>query len=167
MISTVQVPDFQQAMASFPGGITAVTTHSTDGPIGIIATAVCSLSAEPPSILVCVHKHASVHDAILDAGCFAVNLLSTRHQALVARFSQQRGAARFEPALWAPLKTGAPTLSNAALTLDCTLLDTHDGYSHTIIVGAVAATKVGDTANAGCLLWHDRTFARSSPLAAY
>jgi len=166
MISTVQVPDFQQAMASFPGGVTAVTTNSVDGPIGIIATAVCSVSAEPPSILVCVHKSASVHDAILDAGYFAVNLLSTRHRELVARFQRQRGAERFEPHLWAPLKTGAPTLAGAALTLDCTLLDTHDGYSHTIIVGAVSATRIHHTADAGCLLWHDRTFALSSPLAA-
>ncbi|AVF38899.1 flavin reductase [Pandoraea apista] len=166
MISTVQVPDFQQAMATFPGGITAVTTRSADGPIGMIATAVCSVSAEPPSILVCVHKSASVHDAILDAGCFAVNLLSTGHRELVARFAQQQGAERFEPHLWAPLKTGAPTLAGAALTLDCTLLDTHDGYSHTIIVGAVAATKINRSADTGCLLWHDRTFARSSPLTA-
>ena len=166
MTSTVQIPDFQQAMASFPGGITAVTTRSVDGPIGIIATAVCSLSAEPPSILVCVHKSASVHDAILDTGRFAVNLLSTEHRALVARFQQQRGAARFEPARWTALQTGAPILTDAAVALDCTLLDTHDGYSHTIIVGAVAATRLGNAPDAGCLLWHDRTYARSSPLAA-
>jgi len=166
MTSTVQITDFQQAMASFPGGITAVTTRSGDGPIGIIATAVCSLSAEPPSILVCVHKSASVHDAILETGRFAVNLLSTEHRALVARFQQQRGAARFEPAQWTALQTGAPILADAAVALDCTLLDTHDGYSHTIIVGAVAATRLGNTPHAGCLLWHDRTYARSSPLAA-
>ncbi|ALS61793.1 flavin reductase family protein [Pandoraea norimbergensis] len=164
MTSTVQIPDFQQAMASFPGGITAVTTRSADGPIGIIATAVCSLSAEPPSILVCVHKRASVHDVILEAGRFAVNLLSTGHRELVARFQQERGAARFEADLWTQLETGAPILANAAVALDCTLLNTHDGYSHTIIVGAVAATRVGTTPDASCLLWHDRTYAQSKPL---
>lgn len=166
MTSTIALPDFQQAMASFPGGITAVTTRFTDGPIGIIATAVCSLSAEPPSILVCVHKSASVHDAILEAGHFAVNLLSTRHRALVARFKQQRGAARFEPGLWTQLETGAPILADAAVALDCTLLNTYDGYSHTIIVGAVAATRKGGASDAGCLLWHDRSYACSSPLTA-
>ncbi len=153
-------------MASFPGGITAVTTRSADGPIGIIATAVCSLSAEPPSILVCVHKRASVHDSILEAGRFAVNLLSTGHRELVVRFQQERGAARFEADLWTQLETGAPILASAAVALDCTLLDTHDGYSHTIIVGAVAATRVGTTPDASCLLWHDRTYAQSTPLMA-
>jgi len=163
---TVEVVDFQQAMSSFPGGITAVTTQRNHLPVGIIATSVCSLSADPPSIIVCINKNASLHDAILAEKCFAVNLLSTTHQAVVQRFQSHKGHDRFESHLWTTLNTGAPILVNAATALDCELLDTHDGYSHTIIVGAVKATTTTTAANQDCLLWHGRGYARSTPLFA-
>lgn len=160
----VAASDFQQAMAAFPGGITALTTLHDGQPIGIIATAVCSLSTEPPSILVCVNKNASVHDAILKSRRFAVNLLSTAHREVVQRFTSRHGAERFAPDQWETLETGAPILVEAALVLDCELLDTHDGYSHTIVVGAVKATQLARAPDTGCLLWHARGYARSEPM---
>jgi flavin reductase len=164
MTSTVKVSDFQQAMAALPGGITAVTTLDGAAPAGIIATAVCSLSAEPPSIVVCVNKNASVHDAILRSRRFAVNLLAADQHGVAQRFRCQRGSERFDAGLWSALATGAPILVNAALALDCTLLDAYDGYTHTILVGAVQATQLPPVRDEGPLLWHERGYARSHPL---
>ena len=164
MTSTVKVSDFQQAMAAFPGGITAVTTLDGAAPAGIIATAVCSLSAEPPSIVVCVNKHASVHDAILRSRRFAVNLLSTDQHDVAQRFQRQKGSERFDVRHWSSLETGAPILINAALALDCALLDAYDGYTHTILVGAVQAAQMPAAGDGGPLLWHERAYARSRPL---
>lgn len=167
MTSLVQAPEFQQAMAAFPGGITAVTTLTANGPAGIIATAVCSLSAEPPSLIVCVNKNASVHDAILASRRFAVNLLSTAQCSVAQRFQSHKGAERFDAHRWSELATGSPILEDAAVVLDCTLNDTHDGYSHTILVGAVQATRVAGPDSGTMLsplLWQGRGYARSHPL---
>lgn len=164
MNTTVAKADFQRAMASFAAGITAITTQRDGCPVGIIATSVCSLSADPPSIIVCVNKDSSVHDAILQEGRFAVNLLSVAHCDVVQRFQSHKGDARFEPDIWASLETGAPILVNAAVALDCELLDRHDGYSHSIIVGGIKATRLADAPHADCLLWHDRAYACSVPL---
>ena len=70
---------FKEAMGRFAGAVTAITTFANEQPAGLIATAVCSLSCEPPSVIVCVNKTASAHDLILNNGYFGVSLLAPAH----------------------------------------------------------------------------------------
>ncbi|MDR5836248.1 flavin reductase family protein [Caballeronia sp. LZ034LL] len=157
---------FQDAMALFAAGVTAVTTLRDGKPAGLIATSVCSLSSDPPSLVVCVNKNASAHDAIVKHGTFAVNLLSVEQSDIVDRFRAAKGDARFEPGQWTTLETGAPVLADAAVVLDCRLDKCHDGYTHSIFVGVIERISSRRDVDSACLLWHGRSFARSTPLGA-
>ncbi|MBB5411148.1 MULTISPECIES: flavin reductase family protein [unclassified Paraburkholderia] len=156
--------NFQQAMSLFAAGVTVITAMHHAKPVGLIATSVCSLSDDPPSVIVCVNKCASSHDAILGAGSFAVNLLSTAHCGLVDTFRKRKGQDRFAANKWSSLETGAPILPDATVALDCEISDRHDGFTHSIIVGVIREIAFNETVDAGCLLWHERGFARSAPL---
>ena len=149
-------------MASFASGVTAITTREADQCMGLIATSVCSLSAAPPSLIICVNKSASAHDVILRQKYFAVNLLADNQKSVAQRFASYKGADRFEPALWTSLSTGAPILRDALVAFDCTVLAVHDGFSHSIIVGEIIEAQLGATETGSCLLWHQRDFARSA-----
>jgi flavin reductase len=160
------VHSFQDAMALFAAGVTAVTTMRDGQPVGLIATSVCSLSSEPPSIVVCVNKSASAHDAIVAHGKFAVNLLSDDQSDVVERFREAKGHERFAAGQWTTLATGAPVLADAAVALDCTLEKCHDGFTHSIFVGVIERISCRQSVDASCLLWHARAYARSMPLVA-
>ncbi|PLZ03172.1 flavin reductase [Burkholderia sp. WAC0059] len=162
--AAVQPALFQEAMSRFAGTVTIVSTEVDGRRYGMVATSVCSVSAEPPTLLVCINKSASTHDPIVAARHFAVNALSTRHAELVRRFSTMAGEARFEPGRWNPLTTGAPVLVDAGIALDCRLIAAHDGFSHTIFVGQVAEAIVSDEPPPDALLWHRRGLANCSPL---
>ncbi|WP_118183872.1 flavin reductase family protein [Paraburkholderia phosphatilytica] len=157
---------FKNAMARFTNGVTAVTTADNGAPAGLIATSVCSLSADPPTVIVCVNKHASSHDAILRSRFFAVNLLAADQKDVAQRFASAKGAARFDPAQWTVGKTGAPILTGSVVSLDCNVIATHNGYSHTIFVGEITASITHPNASANCLLWHQRNFAAAAVAAA-
>ncbi|MFK0378317.1 flavin reductase family protein [Pandoraea sp. NPDC090278] len=157
---------FRHAMTCFASGITAVTTYEDRVPSGLIATSVCSLSADPATILVCVNKTASAHDVILRTRRFAVNLLSAEQLAVAKRFTSLRGPERFDPVNWQAGELDVPTLTGAVVVFECQLAKVHDGFTHSIIVGQITRATVNDEGAADCLLWHHRDFARTVQQAA-
>lgn len=152
------VDDFRRAMGRFAGAVSAITTEEDGEPSGLIATAVCSLSFEPPSVLACVNKRGRSHDAIVRRGAFAVNLLSPALIGVASRFQKESGAARFEAGLWTPGPTGCPLLVGAPMVLDCRLATVHDGYSHSILVGEVAHVELSGSGEQSSLLWQGRGY---------
>jgi flavin reductase len=165
MTSNTNADVFRHAMTRFASGITAITTRENGLPSGLIATSVCSLSAEPATMLVCVNKSASAHDVILRTKTFAVNLLSADQMSVAERFMASRGPDRFDPAQWEDGAAGSPVLTSAVVVFDCRLIAIHDGFTHSILVGQIADATVNDDAAADCLLWHRHTFAQMSPRA--
>jgi flavin reductase len=157
--------EFREAMARFPGAVTAITTAEAGEPLGFIATAVCSLSMDPPSVIVCVNKSVSAHDVILHQGFFAVNVLTADHSDIVKRFGERKGSARFDGTEWVTGETGAPLIVGARVSLDCTLAKAHDGFSHTIMVGVVENVVLPDAGEGHCLLWQGRSFHKAIELA--
>lgn len=157
---------FRRAMGRFAGAVTLITTSENGRPSGMVATAVCSLSAEPPSILVCVNRSASCHDIILRRRIFAVNLPELDSKHVVERFSQQSGSTRFDPPAWYAGETGAPLLRGARVSLDCRVAMVHDGFSHSIVVGTVVAATMAPDGTGPCLLWHGHRFHAAQPLEA-
>ncbi|ODP35552.1 flavin oxidoreductase [Pandoraea sp. ISTKB] len=157
---------FRHAMTCFASGITAVTTYEQGTPSGLIATSVCSLSADPATILVCVNKSASAHDVLLRTRRFAVNLLSAEQLPVARRFTSLRGPERFDPAHWRTGDLDVPTLLDAVVVFECQLAKVHDGFTHSIIVGQIVKATVNDAREADCLLWHHRDFAHSPQRAA-
>ncbi|MNO91938.1 Flavin-dependent monooxygenase, reductase subunit HsaB [compost metagenome] len=147
---------FREAMGRFAGAVNAITTFEGDQPVGLIATAVCSLSAEPPSVIVCVNKSASAHNAMLNNGYFGLSLLSPAQSHVVSRFTKQKGSERFASEDWDLEGGKAPVLWNAPVGMICKIGNCFDGFSHTIIVGIIESISLCDPELNQCLLWKGR-----------
>jgi flavin reductase (DIM6/NTAB) family NADH-FMN oxidoreductase RutF len=130
----------------FATGVTVVAA-GREVPCGMTANSFTSVSIRPPLILVCVNRNASIHQAVIESGSFAVSILSA-HQEHVARYfasrSRPRGAAEFGSVDWAPApSTGAPVIDGAIAWLDCDLAASYDGGDHVIFLGSVLASGWG------------------------
>lgn len=129
---------FRAAMRRLLSGISLVTTQWQGRPYGLIATSVSSFSMDPPSIIVCINKEASCHDAIANGGLLCVNLLSAAQEHLVARFSSPAMRdQRFAGGDWHQGLTGAPVFDEALACVECEVTDSFAKYSHTIFVADV------------------------------
>jgi flavin reductase (DIM6/NTAB) family NADH-FMN oxidoreductase RutF len=140
--AAVASAEFKSAMRRLAAGVTIVATGGRAGRDGLTATAVCSLSAEPPQLLVCVHRGSAPNAAIARARRFSVNVLATRHKALALRFAGATGAQgeeRFAHGEWDVAATGAPVLADAIAWFDCTLVDAIQSGTHTVFIGRVRA----------------------------
>lgn len=138
---------FKQGMRQLSAGVCLITTRCKDERGGLTATAVCSVSAQPPQLLVCVNKTASAHDLIMESGIFCVNVLATQHIDLAARFSGQHGIEgdeRFQDREWPTLKTGSPVLPGALVSFDCAVVRRVDAGTHTIFIGGIEDVAVSD-----------------------
>ncbi|MEE5149747.1 flavin reductase family protein [Pseudomonas alliivorans] len=147
---------FREAMGRFAGAVNAITTFEDDMPVGLIATAVCSLSAEPPSVIVCVNKSASAHNAMLNHGYFGLSLLSPAQAGIVSRFTERKGSDRFAEDEWDLQNNKAPILLDAPVGMVCKVANCFDGFSHTIFVGVIEAITLCDPEHNHCLLWKGR-----------
>ncbi|MGI9478955.1 MAG: flavin reductase family protein [Hyphomicrobiaceae bacterium] len=139
---------YRELMRHQAGAVTLISTGVHGNRTGLIATAVCSLTDTPPTLLICVNESASAHDLIAETGSFCVNLLCPRHKELVDVFTGKTGLAgeaRFDDTLWQILDTGAPVLKDALATFDCKVADTKKVSTHTIYIGEVQAGGARET----------------------
>ena len=131
------VLDFREAMASFPSGVTIVTTTDAQGRRwGFTATSFCSLSATPPLVLVCLAKDARCHPAFLAAESWAIHVLPEDRTDLAMVFAS-RDADKFAAADFTVGRRGDPVLADASVVLECARAARYDGGDHTILVGRV------------------------------
>ena len=131
---------YRDLMRHQAGAVTLIATGAHGNRTGLIATAVCSLTDRPPTLLICVNESASAHKLIAETGSFCVNLLCPSHADLVGVFTGKTGLAgeaRFDDTLWHTLKTGAPVLKDALASFDCAVVDTKKVSTHTIYIGEV------------------------------
>ena len=116
------------------------------------ANSFTSVSIDPPLILVCVNRHASIHQTVLECDSFAVSMLSAGQEHVARYFadhSRPRGAAEFGAVVWSPApSTGAPILDGALAWLDCALAASYEAGDHVIFVGSVLASGCGPTHDA-------------------
>ena len=134
---TVSAADYRGALANLAGGVAVVTTSDAQGrPRGMTATAVCSVSIDPPLVMACVHREAATHRAIRDSGAFALNLLPGCAEALARRFASSRPG-KFEGLGRTSGETGAPILADALAHCDCTVESAVEAGDHTIYIGRV------------------------------
>ena len=129
-------------MRLLPAGVTIVTSGPPGRRNGFTATAVCSVSAEPPHLLVCANRGMETHATILETGHFAVNVLSHGQEALADRFGGRlgiEGETRFQSASWRTLASGAPILATACAAFDCRVAKRLSVATHDIIIGRVLA----------------------------
>lgn len=135
---------FRRGMRQLAAGVTIVAAAHHGERRGLTATAVCSLSLEPPMLLACVNRSATAHGIIRAGRCFSVNVLARTDRPLANRFAapETTGAARFAAGSWTTLKTGAPILQTALASFDCELAREVEVGTHSIFIGVVVAVTV-------------------------
>ena len=137
-------PDrFRAVMGRFPTGVTVVTAMGPDGPVGMTANAVTSLSLDPLLLLVCFDRGARTLPVVEAAGHFGVNVLALGQEELARRFaSKAPEEEKFEGVAYT-VDAGVPVLEGAHAWLGCHLERLVEGGDHTIGIGAVHAAEVG------------------------
>jgi flavin reductase (DIM6/NTAB) family NADH-FMN oxidoreductase RutF len=136
---------FRDIMGIFATGITVVTLESEEL-YGMTANAFSSLSLDPPLILVCVAKTASMHAALSDTSSFAVNILGENQDDISTLFAKH--GRREEPLGGTPYHTGilgTPILDDCIAFVECKLRDQFPGGDHTIVVGEVVDFNLNDS----------------------
>jgi len=160
-VATVAPALFREAMSRLGAAVHVVTTAGTAGKTGFTATAVCSVSDAPPTILVCINRKSTGGALMRENGVFCVNTLGADAETIADMFAGRTGAqteARFQLGSWGTLATGAPVLADAAVALDCRVVDVKAVASHYVIFGAVEAVQMG--AGGPVLVYHDRAYKR-------
>jgi len=127
---------FRAVCGTFATGVTVVTTSGPDGPHGGTVNSFTSLSAEPAQVIVCLARHTRTWKAIESSGSFAVNILAADQQS-VARLFASREEDKMSRVDWAAGVTGAPLLTGAAGTIECTLSAALEQSTHMLVIGAV------------------------------
>jgi flavin reductase (DIM6/NTAB) family NADH-FMN oxidoreductase RutF len=147
-------------------GVAVLATDGPAGRSGLTVSTLCSLSMEPPSVIVCIHRNSRSLPVILKNAVFTANALA-EDQARIARgFAGQMPELRedrFAVGTWNTLSTGAPALVDAAAAFDCRVSAIFDYGSHRIIVGEVMDLIMGET---NPLVHSNRTFYPLSGLRA-
>ena len=151
----IDTATFRACMRGVPGAVCVVTTVHAGTRSGLTATAVCSVSAEPPQMLVCVNRSSSAQAVIAAAGRFGVSYLSHDQQDVADAFSASLDD-RFSYADWTELGSGVPILQNAAAAFDCVVVQMVEAGTHTIFIGAIVAAVARDVPN---LLYKQGTYA--------
>jgi flavin reductase (DIM6/NTAB) family NADH-FMN oxidoreductase RutF len=130
---------FGEIMASYPAGVAIVTTVDMDGtPRGLTTTAVSSVSADPPLLLVCVDLMSRTLPA-LRAGRFVVNFLREGRSELARLFATKRDD-KFDLVTWRPSDTGLPVLEADALAwAECATVHELEAGDHFILLGQIEA----------------------------
>ncbi|MGD9587388.1 MAG: flavin reductase family protein [Pyrinomonadaceae bacterium] len=140
----VSSEEFRAALSRFPSGVTVVTSRDEENRFhGITVSAFCSLSLEPPRVLVCIEKTTGSHGALLWSRTFVVNFLSEDQRELSERFASQLDD-KFDEVEFSTGIDGIPLLSGCLVTLECRITNSFDGGDHSIFVGEVETATVND-----------------------
>lgn len=131
---------FREAMSSLGAAVNVVTSAGPAGQVGFTATAVCSVSDRPPTLIVCMNRSSTQNESIKANGVLCVNTLSDEHRELgrvFAGMTAARNEARFLRATWLTLVTGAPVLQGSLAAFDCTIDRAIEVGTHTVFLCSV------------------------------
>lgn len=148
-LPTVERASFVSAMSSAVTSVNVVTTDGVSGIFGVTVSAMASVSADPPMLLVCVNRRSPACAAIKENGVFCVNLLAASQHDISDVFAghpREGEAFDFRCAEWQTTITGAARLPDAASTFDCVVHSSQDAGTHTIFVGRVVEVTATESA---------------------
>jgi flavin reductase len=136
---------YREAMARLGAAVSVVTTDGPGGRRGFTASAVCSVTDDPPTLLVCVNRQNDSHAALLQNRVMCVNTLAAGQQELSRLFggAEQDQEVRFAGGTWYALETGAPALQGAVVSFDCRIAQVTEIGTHSVMFGQVLAIRHG------------------------
>jgi len=153
-LASVSPANFKTAMRRFASTVNVVTSGCGTVLNGMTATAVCSVSAEPPSILIVVNQEARSHALIQQSGAYTVNVLSASQAPLAAHFASSSIA----PFANVPYSLGlnkCPIIDNCTSFLECVVESRIRSGTHSVFIGRVVASGQSDSLP---LIYHDGKF---------
>jgi flavin reductase (DIM6/NTAB) family NADH-FMN oxidoreductase RutF len=141
-------PDtFRATLGRFASGVTVLTAVDAAGrDHGMTVSAFCSLSLDPPLVLACVDRQASMHDVLAEGTPFVVNVLAAGQEALSRRFATGDPGDRFAGVGYGRAGGGAALLDGVLAWLDCRVAARLPGGDHSVVVGAVHEAGTNDAA---------------------
>lgn len=145
---------FKGVLGRLAGGVALVTSRRADGrPCGMTATAVSSVSLEPPLVLACLDLGTTTHGAIEETGIFGVNLLSEGDEALAVRFGRD-DPEKFRDLEFTTDVTGAPLLPGTLGYCDCSVVQAVPAGDHTVFIGRVEAASLREARESRPLVYY-------------
>ena len=159
----VDAGQFKLGMRTLAGAVNIITSAHGGRRYGMTATAVCSATAEPPTVLACINKLATTHAAVAKSKVFCVNVLRVEDWELSTTFSGvQSGDARFKTRDWTRLATGSPVLLDSLVSFDCRVVKKLVHGTHTMFLGQVEQILLGQKGKP--LLYSDGQYAKLASL---
>ena len=142
----VDLDGFRAGMRAWASGVTVLTSCDGETRVGLTATAMCSLSAEPPRLIACVNQRGPSFALMRQAGHFAVNVLAEGQTEVAQCFAGMNAVAdRFSIGSWcAGGYKGAPLLDGAACVFECAIAEIVDAITHGLIIADIKAAHVSD-----------------------
>jgi flavin reductase (NADH) len=164
---TPQQIAFRNAMAHLPAAVCIITTDGAAGRCGITASAVCSVTDSPPTVLVCLNRKSAMHDVFKENGHLCINVLSGEHQELAMHFSgatKKPMEERFEPDAWRAGVASQPVLDGALVKLQGHIKDAKVVGSHSVLFVQLDEIDVSEERDS--LIYFNRLFHTVRPTHA-
>jgi flavin reductase len=149
---------FREGMSRMGAAVNLITTDGPAGTHGLVASAVCSVTDSPPTVLVCINRNSFVHDKFLQNGVLCVNVLASQHQDLCNTFARYvEGVDRFAHGDWTTLATGSPVLTDSNVSLDCRIGSLLEQGTHSVMFCEVRGVHLSESPGAG-LVYFSRDY---------
>src|SRR5438128_8206299 len=146
VVRTVEPTAFRDAMSRLGAAVHVITTAGPGGKAGVTATAVCSVSDAPPTLLMCLNRRSNTNPAVVENGVFCINTLGDGGAEIADVFAGRTGVSgsdRFVSGQWITLSTGSPVLASAVIAFDCRIVEVRSVGSHNVFFGAVETVHLG------------------------
>jgi flavin reductase (DIM6/NTAB) family NADH-FMN oxidoreductase RutF len=160
-VRTCEPAAFREAMSRLGAAVHVITTAGPGGKTGATATAVCSVSDAPPTLLMCLNRRSQTNPVVVENGVFCVNTLGDGGAQIADTFAGRtgvQGTDRFAVGNWTVLSTGSPVLASAVIAFDCRIVEVRAVASHNVFFGAVETVRLGPAGPA--LVYHERAYKR-------
>lgn len=167
-LPTVSTDLHRGGMRHLAAAVTIITSRADEDPVGLTATAVCSVTVDPPRMVVLVNKKVAAADAILASGALCINVLTADQEHLARVFAGMVegvfGPARFAHGQWSARLSGAPVLDGALASFDCRVVKVFDESTHHAFLCEVL--DASEPPGGDPLIYLDGAFRRLSPREA-
>lgn len=159
---------YRDAMARLGAAVSVITTMGPAGAAGFTASAVCSVTDDPPTLLVCMNRDSRLNETFKANRVLCVNTLAAAQEPLSSLFAGLTGVedmpTRFAAAEWTALVTGSPVLAGAVVSFDCRIAQITEVGTHSVFFCEVEALQAGSEHEG--LIYFGRAYHRIRVVAA-
>ena len=153
----IEATNFRNAMSLLPTAVNVVTTEGLSGAHGFTASAVCSVTDRPPTLLVCMNTTSRSHGHFMENKILSVNVLGAQHEHISNTFASKLcSEQRFQQGTWTKLVTGSPVLKDALVSFDCEIEQIQEVGTHSVFMCRVVAIKQSEQDES--LVYFNRTY---------